>query len=72
MPLALAQLYLDFSKDDEYQLKYNELLKRIYGVDEQEKPPLGKNPLEKNMKKVNKFKTEEDIEKKLKVLLYLN
>ena len=65
MPLALtSKLYLDFSKDDEYQLKYNELLKRIYGVDEQEKPPLGKNPLEKNMKKVNKFKTEEDIEEK--------
>lgn len=39
-----SKLYIDFSKDEEYFEKYQELLERIYDEDIKKKPPLGKNP----------------------------
>lgn len=45
VPLAFgSKLYVDFSDDEQYVAKYQELLERIYGEDSKKKPPLGKNP----------------------------
>lgn len=38
------RLYVDFSKDEDYQTKLNELLHEILGVPSSAKPPLGSNP----------------------------
>lgn len=39
-----TKLYIDFSSDNDYYVKYAELLERIYNEDQKKKPPLGKNP----------------------------
>lgn len=39
-----TKLYIDFSSDNDYYVKYTELLERIYNEDQKKKPPLGKNP----------------------------
>lgn len=45
VPLAFgSKLYIDFSDDAQYIVKYQELLERIYGEDSKKKPPLGTNP----------------------------
>lgn len=45
VPLAFgSKLYVDFSDDEQYVAKYQELLERIYGEDSKKRPPLGTNP----------------------------
>jgi hypothetical protein len=38
------RLYIDFSKDNDYASKLEELLREIHGTPATEKPPLGQNP----------------------------
>lgn len=44
-----SKLYIDFSVEENYVAKYQELLERIYGEDLKKKPPLGKNPFLKEL-----------------------
>ena len=41
--------YLDFSNDNDYFVKYEELLRRIYNEDQNNIPPLGENPFKKDL-----------------------
>lgn len=52
VPIALkSNLYIDFSNDDSYFECYKELLERIYDQDKSKKPPIGKNPFEREIAK---------------------
>ena len=59
VPTALgSKLYIDFSNDDEYVVRYQELLERIYGEDSKKKPPLGKNPFSNDISQKIEIKTK--------------
>lgn len=52
VPMAFgSKQYIDFSNDDSYVQKYQELLERIYGEDTKKKPPLGNNPFNEELSK---------------------
>ena len=58
VPMAFgSKLYIDFSEDDKYLEKYQELLERIYGEDIKRKPPLGENPFLSNISRQIDIKT---------------
>lgn len=59
-----SKLYIDFSDDDNYVVKYSELLAHIYGEDIKKKPPLGKNPFKGDLSR------QIDIKTKLESVLY--
>ncbi len=52
-----SKLYIDFSEDNKYLEKYQELLERIYGEDIKRKPPLGKNPFNGELSRKIDIKT---------------
>lgn len=52
-----TKLYIDFSSDDDYYVKYTELLERIYNEDQKKKPPLGKNPFSDNVSRQIELQT---------------
>ncbi len=53
-----SKLYIDFSDDNKYVSKYNELIERIYGEDLRKKPPLGKNPFSSELSEKVEVKTK--------------
>ena len=58
VPMAFgSKLYIDFSDDAQYVVKYWELLERIYGEDLKKKPPLGENPFSPNLSEAIAVKT---------------
>lgn len=53
VPIFLGtKVYLDFENDDEYYIKYRELIERIFDEDIKKKPPLGKSPFLPEITKV--------------------
>ena len=59
VPKAFAsKFYIDFSDDDKYVEKFQELLERIYGEDVKKKPPLGENPFDGNLSRQIDIKTK--------------
>ena len=50
------KLYLDFSNDNVFDLKYNELIERIYDEDLKKRPPLGKKPFSTKLNEKNEVK----------------
>lgn len=59
VPTALgSKRYIDFSNDDEYIARYQELLERIYGEDSKKKPPLGKSPFSNDISQKIEIKTK--------------
>lgn len=59
VPLAFgSKLYIDFSHDEQYVARYQELLERIYGEDTKKKPPLGDNPFSTEMGQKIEIKTK--------------
>lgn len=52
-----SKLYIDFSDDDKYVIKYSELLAHIYGEYGKRKPPLGENPFNGDLSKQIDIKT---------------
>ena len=59
VPLAFgSKLYIDFSDDEDYLEKYQELLERIYNEDTKKKPPLGGNPFAGDLSRQIELKTE--------------
>lgn len=62
LPFFLGtKLYIDFSNDNEYLSKLNELVARIYNEDIARKPPLGESPFSKRV--TNEITLKTDIEK---------
>lgn len=58
VPTALgSKLYIDFSNDDQYIARYQELLEHIYGEDSKKKPPLGRNPFSDELAQEIELKT---------------
>ena len=58
VPLAFgSKLYIDFSNDEQYVARYQELLERIYGEDTKKKPPLGANPFSMEISRQIEVKT---------------
>ena len=53
-----TKLYIDFSSDDDYYVKYTELLERIYNEDQKKKPPLGKNPFSDSVSRQIEIQTK--------------
>lgn len=52
-----SKLYINFSKNDEYEFSYNNLVRTIHGTPLFEKPPVGNNPF----KPVGKIELDGDI-----------
>lgn len=61
VPFAFgSKLYVDFSEDEQYVARYQELLERIYGEDSKKKPSLGKNPFSGDIGRQIEIKTRHE------------